>query len=42
MLGLILSEALKTQRDCEEEGVQKEINNLLAEVIEIHHKNEEK
>lgn len=41
MLGLILSEALKTQRDCEE-GVQKEINNLLAEVIEIHHKNEEK
>jgi hypothetical protein len=42
MQGLILSKALKAQRDVEEEGAQIAINNLCSEAIELLHNVEEK
>lgn len=40
--GLILSKALKTQKDFEEGSSQMAINNLRSKVIKLQHKNGEK
>jgi hypothetical protein len=42
MQGIILSKALKAQRDAEEEDTQIAINNLLSKVIELWYSVEEK
>jgi predicted nuclease with TOPRIM domain len=40
--GIILSKALKIQKDPEEIGAQMAIDNLQSKVIELQHKNKEK
>lgn len=42
MYGLILSKALKAQREAKDESTQIAINNLHFEVIELRHSVEEK